>query len=250
MNLLLAFVIFTTITFNIGMAESSPEPIVGQILEDHPAELAGLEPGDRILSINGDNVSSWKELTNAIHELPERNIELSWERQAQVYTDSILTTKSKRFIDDEIKEIGMIGIAPVFIENKAGLVQSLSQGFDQTIFWFDMTVKSLGMIITGSASLKDIGGPIIIAKMAGETAKAGIWNWLNFMAIISINLAFLNILPIPGLDGGHMFFTTIEGVFRREIPTKIKIGIQQFGILILLTLMVIVIYNDVTRLIN
>ena len=106
------------------------------------------------------------------------------------------------------------------------------------------------MIISGSAAIDDIGGPIMIAKMAGESAKAGIWNWLNLMAIISINLAFLNILPIPGLDGGHIFFTSIEGIIRRELPLKLKLGIQQFGMLILFSIMILVIYNDVTRLFN
>ena len=113
-----------------------------------------------------------------------------------------------------------------------------------------MTVKSLSMIVTGSASLDDIGGPIMIAKMAGESAKAGIWNWLNLMAIISINLAFLNILPIPGLDGGHIFFTTIEGIIRRDLPLRLKLGIQQVGMLMLLSLMILVIYNDIARLFN
>jgi len=250
MNTLLAIVIFSAITFNLGLSDSSTEPVIGQLLQNHPADSAGLIIGDKILSINEIPVSSWQELTNAIHNLPDQKIKMRWERNAQIFTDSIHTIKTRRLIDNEIKDIGMIGIAPVIIEKEAGLLQSIQNGVEQTVYWFKMTITSLGMIFSGSASIKDIGGPIIIAKMAGETAKAGIWNWLNFMAIISINLAFLNVLPIPGLDGGHMFFTIIEGIFRREIPPRIKMGIQQFGMLILLILMVIVIYNDVTRIIN
>ena len=103
------------------------------------------------------------------------------------------------------------------------------------------------MLVTGAATMKDIGGPIFIAQMAGETARAGIGPLLFLMAMISINLAVINILPIPGLDGGHLLVIVIESIIRRPLSVKVKIAIQKVGMAFLLTLMVFVIYNDIHR---
>ena len=131
---------------------------------------------------------------------------------------------------------------------KATFFESISSGFNQTVYWFKMIVKSLSMIGSGEASMKDIGGPIIIAQLAGQSARAGMIALLSFTAIISINLAFINILPIPGLDGGHILLVSLEGIARRNFSLKVRMAIQQIGMAILLLLIVIVIYNDLTRL--
>ena len=250
MNMILAFIIFTLITINLGIGNVSNSSVVGNTIPNYPSEKIGIEKGDKIIAINEVSISNWDELTSIIHNKPNEKIFITWERNNSIFSDSITTIASEKLVEDEIKEIGMIGISPVVTQNKVSLIESIFEGYNKTIYWFTMTAKSLSMIITGSASLNDIGGPIMIAKMAGESAKAGIWTWLNLMAVISINLAFLNLLPIPGLDGGHIFFTAIEGIIRRELPMKLKLGIQQFGMLMLLSLMILVIYNDVTRLFN
>jgi regulator of sigma E protease len=118
----------------------------------------------------------------------------------------------------------------------------------RTGFWFAVIVKSLKMIVTGEASMKDIGGPILIAQLAGQSAQAGIVALLSFTAIISVNLAFINILPVPGLDGGHILLLLIEGIARRKISVKARMIIQQAGMAMLLLLILVVIYNDITRL--
>jgi regulator of sigma E protease len=250
MNMILALFVFTLITFNLGIGNVSESSIIGNIIPDYPAEKIGLISNDEIIAINGVDVSTWDDLTSIIYKKPNEKINLTWKRNNLIFSDSINTISTEKLIGDEIIEIGMIGIAPVITQEQVSLVNSFSEGYKKTAYWFNMTMKSMKMIITGSASLDEIGGPIMIAKMAGESAKAGIWNWLNLMAIISINLAFLNILPIPGLDGGHIFFTAIEGIIRRELPIRLKLGIQQVGMLMLLSLMVLVIYNDITRLFN
>ena len=250
MNMLLAGIIFIFITLNLGMGEISTSSVIGNTIPNFPSEEIGLLAGDEIIEINGNHISDWNDLTSIIYEKPNEKIFLKWKRKNSILSDSVLTKSSEKLIDNEIIEVGMIGIGPVVTQKEASLSQAFSAGYDKTVYWFIMTAKSLSMIFTGAASLDDIGGPIMIAKMAGESAKAGIWNWLNLMAIISINLAFLNILPIPGLDGGHIFFTAIEGIIRRDLPLRLKLGVQQVGMLMLLTLMVLVIYNDISRLFN
>ena len=110
-----------------------------------------------------------------------------------------------------------------------------------------MIVRSLTMIATGGASMKEIGGPILIAQLAGESARAGMIALLSFTAIISINLAFINILPIPGLDGGHILLVTLEAITRRQFSLKVRMMIQQAGMAMLLLLIIVVIYNDLSR---
>ena len=110
-----------------------------------------------------------------------------------------------------------------------------------------MSVRSLTMIITGEASMKEIGGPILIAQLAGQSARAGMIALLSFTAIISINLAFINILPIPGLDGGHILLVTLEAITRRQFSLKVRMVIQQAGMAMLLLLIIVVIYNDLSR---
>ena len=103
------------------------------------------------------------------------------------------------------------------------------------------------MIASGEASMKEIGGPILIAQLAGESARAGMIALLSFTAIISINLAFINILPIPGLDGGHILLVTLEAITRRQFSLKVRMVIQQAGMAMLLLLIIVVIYNDLSR---
>ena len=114
----------------------------------------------------------------------------------------------------------------------------------------DLIFRNLKALLKGNVSLKDLAGPIMIAKIAGETASAGLDALLGLMAFISINLGFFNILPIPGLDGGHVVIALIEGIIRRDLPIKIKMGIQQAGLLILLILFITIMVNDIQRLIQ
>ena len=113
-----------------------------------------------------------------------------------------------------------------------------------------MIIESLRMLGSGDASVSDFGGPIMIAQLAGQTAEAGIIPFLTFMALLSVNLAFLNILPIPGLDGGHIFIHLIEATIRRPLTLKTRIAIQQIGMAFILILMVTIIFQDITRLFN
>ena len=128
------------------------------------------------------------------------------------------------------------------------LIESINMGAEATIRGFGMAILTIKMLTSGQASMKELGGPIMIAQLAGQTAKAGWIPFLTLMALISCNIAFINILPIPGLDGGHIFMTLIEGIIRRPLTIKMRLAIQQVGMLFILMLMITVIVNDIGRL--
>ncbi len=247
MNLLLAVLLFTVITLVVGVGEADPSTMVGEVMADYPAETAGIEQGAMITVVNGQAVSTWAEMTQIIHSQPNTALEISWEKDGVSYTDSLTSVSSTSFVDGELKDQGMIGIAPFVIVHDATISEALQKGVEQTGFWLAVTFFSVKELITGGASLKDIGGPVAIAKMTGEAARVGLLSLMGLMAIISVNLALLNILPIPGLDGGHIIVSLIEGISRRKLPVKVKLGILQAGLLFLMALFAIVLYNDLTR---
>jgi len=128
------------------------------------------------------------------------------------------------------------------------LFESAEIGFNESVNAVNLFIASLAQIFNGTLSFKEsVGGPIMIAQQAGQQAEMGIASFLNFIAMLSVTLAVINILPLPALDGGHLVFVLIEAIFRREVSPKVKIAIQQVGVILLLLLMVFVIYNDFTR---
>ena len=163
---------------------------------------------------------------------------------------TLTTVSTPQLIGDELVYQGMIGIVPVIHHNDATVIESLSHGSLKTYQILDITYRSLLALLKGNVSIKELAGPIMIAKIAGETASAGFSALLGLMAFISVNLGFINILPIPGLDGGHVFIALLEGVIRRELPIKVKMGIQQAGLIILLILFITIMINDIQRLIQ
>ena len=142
----------------------------------------------------------------------------------------------------------MIGIAPELFYEPIGIIRASQLGVASTVGGLGLVVLSIKLLISGQASVGDLGGPILIAQIAGETARAGIISLFGFMAIISCNLAFINFLPIPGLDGGHVFIILAESILRRKFTLKTRMIIQQIGMAFLLLLMATVMINDIGRL--
>ena len=247
MNILLAVVFFTGITLHTGLAEVTDEPIVMDVTSGFPAKAAGIVSGDRILTVEGKPINKWTDLTTIVHAIPDQEITVTWEHKQQKLT-AVLKTRTGSIPDGYgMKEVGLIGATGGYEIRGAGLGESFVNGIGQTSYWFGMIVRSLTMIASGEASMKEIGGPILIAQLAGESARAGMIALLSFTAIISINLAFINILPIPGLDGGHILLVTLEAITRRQFPLKVRMVIQQAGMAMLLLLIIVVIYNDLSR---
>ena len=250
MNTLLAVIVFSLLGFYNGTPKTNDEPIVFELQENMPAEKAGLLPGDRIVSINSEGINTWGDMTKVIHSNPNNLLSFKIKRGVEVLDFDIKTSEYAVPSKSAIDTIGIIGIAPEVYYEDISFTKAFSNGLNQTISSFGLIIYSLQMLGSGAASISDLGGPIMIAQLAGQTAEAGITPFLTFMALLSVNLAFLNILPVPGLDGGHIFIHLIEAVLRRPLKIKTRIVIQQIGMALLLMLMVTVIMQDITRLFN
>jgi len=249
-NMLLAVVIFTFLTLANGISEADTVAVAGSVSAGFPAEEAGIQPGDEIRAIDGIEVSTWEELTTLIHDRPDEELEVTWIHQGDLRQAIIKTRATEMLIDDEIKLIGLIGIGPKVNIRPAGFGEAWISGCTATWRWFVLTYKSLGMIITGKAGLRDIGGPIFIAQLAGQSAQSGFSALLGLLAIISVNLAFINVLPIPALDGGHIAIVLVETVRRKPLSLRARLAVQQFGVMVLLALIAVIFYNDIMRLFN
>nr|MCS5634405.1 RIP metalloprotease RseP [Candidatus Neomarinimicrobiota bacterium] len=248
MNILLAFIIFTGVVRNQGVPSPKDDPVIHSLINDMPAKKMGLLPGDRILSVDDVQISTWTELSTTIHAMPNTPITLTYQRDGVEYKQSITTSFQIQPINGRLDTLGAIGIAPEFTYRPIGFLKATQIGAVSTVGALGLVVLSIRLLISGEASISDLGGPILIAQIAGETARAGLVSLLTFMAIISCNLAFINFLPIPGLDGGHVFIILTESLFRRKFTLKTRMIIQQVGMAFLLLLMATVMINDIGRL--
>tara|TARA_A100001037_G_scaffold258953_1_gene246453 strand:+ start:4193 stop:5368 length:1176 start_codon:yes stop_codon:yes gene_type:complete len=248
MNILLAFVIFTSLAWYQGVPTSENKPIIYSVEEDSPAEKAKLLSGDKIIKVNDYNINTWSDLSSTIQKKPNQSINVTFLRNGKESSIDIYTTFRVFPVDGKLDTLGMIGIAPEFIYEPIGLIKASQLGAVSTMGGLGLVVLSIKLLISGQASVGDLGGPILIAQIAGETARAGLISLFGFMAIISCNLAFINFLPVPGLDGGHVFIILAESILRRKFTLKTRMIIQQIGMAFLLLLMATVMINDIGRL--
>lgn len=226
-------------------------PEVGEVMKGSRAEKAGLKRGDRVIEVEGTALKTWQNMTTLIHASPEKPLKFKIQRGEQVM-DMTITPKKESYKtpDGEEMAIGLIGIKPAgndFIK-KYGLSESVSLGLKRTWDISELTVLSMVKLIQRIIPSSTIGGPIMIFQMAGEQASQGALNFFTFMAVISINLGILNLLPIPILDGGHILFLGIEAIRRRPLSDKVVMIAQKAGLVFLLTLMALAFYNDIVRL--
>ena len=217
-------------------------PVVGDVIKDYPANQVGIQTGDRIVSVNNQPVTTWNDLTDIIHKIPEQEATIKWERNGEILSSTVTPVK------EPTEGTGRIGISFLTVSRDVGLFHSFYMGTQYSINLTRLVYQSLKSVITGKESFKNaFGGPIVIAKMAGESARSGAGNLFIFMAFLSLNLGFLNLLTIHVLDGGHLVFILIEAIIRRPVPDKTKIVVQQIGMALLLAFMVFVIINDIRR---
>jgi len=226
------------------------EAKVGDVTPSMPAGKLGLQRGDQIVEIAGQPVHNWEEMTQVIRAHPGEEISIKWKRDGQLLSGTITPQKfEEKDAQGKMLTVGKIGVGYYYELHKVGLLASLQDGVVKTFDLINLNMKSIAWIITGTKSASEIiGGPIMIAKMAGDAAQAG-WQYLWYLiAALSAVLAFFNVLPIPGLDGGHLFFILLEGVMGKPLPIKVRLKIQQVGVAILLTLLVFIVYIDLKRL--
>ena len=230
--------------------------VIGGLQPDGAALAAGLEIGDRVVSVDGVAVETWRDWVLLVRASPDKTLSLVVERNAQTIPLA-LTPGTRDNGNGEV--IGFVGAWETLSFEEAQKarvtvsyppVESFIRGIQRTWEMSVLTLRMLKKLIIGEASLENISGPISIAQFAGQSASVGIDHYLNFIALISISLAVLNLLPIPMLDGGHLLFYAYEVVFRRPLPERAQLLGQQIGILLLAGLMALAFYNDIWRLLQ
>lgn len=248
-NFVFAFLVFFLVFWAMGQISLTNE--IGEVKKGYPAEQAGLRAGDKIVQIAGKPISGWKELPETIRRHPQQPIPLVFERGGRRLETTVTPIKSpvKNIFGEEVQE-AVIGITPAgkMITHDLSWFEALRDGGLQTWNISKMTVLSLVMLIQRRLPLETLGGPIFIAQLAGQQAQEGWVNLIFFTALLSINLGILNLLPIPILDGGHIFFFLVEAILRRPLSVKTREVAQQVGMSVLILLMVFVFYNDLARL--
>jgi regulator of sigma E protease len=222
-------------------------PVVGEVLPDGPASGAGIATGDRVLSVDGTPVMYWDEIVALVRASPEKTLSLVLERDGAP-VEMTVTPQSRT--DESGATVGFLGFRaqPLTRDVAYGPVESLTRAVSETWAKTKLMLDLLKKMVVGLVSTKNLSGPITIAKVAGDSARYGLKPFLEVLALLSISLGVLNLLPIPILDGGHVLFCLTEVVIRRPIPERVQaIGVQ-IGLFIVSGLMVLAFYNDLTRL--
>jgi regulator of sigma E protease len=224
-----------------GIRPNFTEPVISEVFLNKPADKAGLKSNDVILTINSNRIFSNEDVVNVIRANPSKEVKLQIKRADEIKTISVTPSSE-----------GLIGISisssyngPI-LQVKSGLFEAFPKGVNQAFIVTSFAARSIYQIAAGKAEFsKSMGGPIKIAQMAKSSADSGFLMFLRFIGLLSMSLALINILPFPPLDGGHLVFLTYEAVFRRELPSKVRIVIQQTGFILVLVLMAFILYNDV-----
>jgi regulator of sigma E protease len=227
-------------------------PIIGEIVPESPAQKAGLQVGDLILSVNGKSFDDWMFIVDYVRERPNAKLSLNIKRKNQLMTLSILTGSQ----ENNGKLEGYLGVRSQKVDwpshwlrlERQTPILALGTAFKQTVDLTETTFILMGRLFTGKLSLNSISGPVGIAQGAGDSGRGGLVSYLLFLALVSISLGALNLLPIPMLDGGHLLYYLLEAIRRKPLSEGVKsVGIY-LGLLLLVALMFIALTNDISRL--
>jgi regulator of sigma E protease len=228
----------------LGLAPLNSYVYLNSVETLKPAGKSGLKEGDTIITINGETIKALSQFVSIVSSSKEKPVSITYKRKTD--TCSLSVTPDAQ---------GLIGVGlseyfygPI-IHRTYDVFEAMGFGWNETISSVDMFFNTFRQIFKGNISAKQsLGGPILIAKSASQRAEMGLASFLHFVALLSITLAVVNILPIPALDGGHLLFIIIEAIIRREVPIKAKMFVQQIGLGIIILLMVFMFYNDIARL--
>ena len=249
MNLILTFFIFVLIGNLQGdtILESN-DTVIDYVVPEQSAELAGIINGDKILSINNIEVETWNDAVINIEQFPNKTIPITVERSGEIlFLEASLSSRPNLSSGRVDQQVGALGVSKSQVPVELNVQESIVYGFNETKWAMTLMTSSLKMIFQGNVSRDEVGSVIMIGDMAGQAAQAGLVPFLFLMALISVNLAYINILPIPGLDGGHIALILVEVLMGRKLSVKARIRIQSVGMFILLSLMVFLILNDIIR---
>ncbi|MBL8540751.1 MAG: RIP metalloprotease RseP [Betaproteobacteria bacterium] len=242
----------------VGLTRFQPQlpPKIGQVLSGRPAERAGFKPGDEIIAIDGIAIRHWEEVVRAVSEAPDETLEIEVRRPNGV-EDVVKVVPDA--VTENGRRIGRVGFAPLVdpktmedlrTEVRYGFFEGFTRAVARTWEMSVFSLQMMGKMILGDVSLKNLSGPLTIADYAGQSAQMGWVPYLSFLALVSVSLGVLNLLPIPLLDGGHLMYYIAEIIKGRPVSERaLEMG-QHVGIALLFTLMAFAIYNDITRLLG
>jgi regulator of sigma E protease len=249
MNYILALVLFTSIFLYGQPIVDTEHLIVGTVEKGDPAYKAGLKDGDQIIGVDGKMVTVFDSVRVAINKKILAPVHLTWLRGTDTMQADITTRlETQPNMTGGLDSIGVIGFSQKILRHESyGFTESIKRGFVTThvIVW--ETVKFIQKLVSGQVSPKLLGGPIFIAQQSGKEAHKGVSSLIFFMALLSVNLAVLNVLPIPVLDGGHLLFLVIEKFRGTPLSMKARAIAQQIGIVFLFGVILLVTYNDILR---
>jgi len=233
--------------YYLGVEEAPP--LVTSVMQNSPAAKAGLQTGDHVVSLDGQTIHTWSQMTGIVKESPNRQLQVAVLREGQRISLSVTPTAEKAMVNGQSVDIGKIGISGPgrSIMRSSTPLLSLYDGIGATWGWTELTVIGLYKMIVGDISSKNIGGPLTIANISGEAASQGAASVVFLIAILSINLGVLNLLPIPILDGGHLLFFLIEGILRKPLGERQREIAQQAGLVLLVGVMIFAFWNDLER---
>ena len=224
-------------------------PVVNEVVPGKPAAAAGFREGDRVLSIDGTLIHTWTQMTSLVKDNPGKTLQVDVLRDGHRVSLSVTPVAESTTVNGQTVQIGKIGIAGPdrSLMRSTTPLAAIYNGLEATWKWTELTVVGLYKMIVGDISSKNIGGPLTIAKISGEAAAQGPANVIFLIALLSINLGVLNLLPIPILDGGHLLFFLIEGILRKPLGERQRELAQQVGLVLLVGVMIFAFWNDLER---
>lgn len=234
--------------YTIGVEETPP--LVTSVMHGLPAATAGFQAGDRVVAIEGQPIYTWLQMTTIVRDNPAKPLQMEILRNGQRIPLSVTPSAEKATVNGQSIEVGKIGISGPgrSLMHANNPLQAVYQGLDATWGWTELTAIGLYKMVVGDISSKNIGGPLTIANISGEAASQGASSVVFLIAILSINLGVLNLLPIPILDGGHLLFFLIEGILRKPLGDRQREIAQQVGLVLLVGVMIFAFWNDIERL--
>lgn len=254
-NLLLAymvFVVFLSLKLPVIIPDLSiMSTTIEDVMEDSPAMKAGLKEDDTVVEVNGVPVKDWHEMAEFFTNNPGTELSLRVKRNEELIEVKVIPEPTEIEIEEGKKVVvGRIGISKklnVHTVESDNILQAFIKGVEGVYRWSVLVLQVVGKLVTGDLSTKQVGGPILIVDAAAKAAAVGIFAYFNFIAIISINLAILNLLPIPVLDGGHLMFLSIEAIRRKPLSERVLAVANRVGMALIIMLIVFVFYNDIMR---
>ncbi|MEA2083578.1 MAG: RIP metalloprotease RseP [Thermodesulfobacteriota bacterium] len=248
-NLFFAFILYSQIFMITGLPQVVPGTRIGPVATDSPAGEAGLKENDIILSVDGEDTIEWEDLSRLIRKSNGNSIVLNVRREGEIFeiTGEPKVEDVKNLFGEVVDTKPLLGIAPAMEYEKVSFCRAIVVGAEHTYGMIYLTVIGIVKLIQRVIPASELGGPILIAKMAGQQMESGWINFEYFLALISVNLGIINLFPIPVLDGGHLVFLSLEAIRRRPLSREMQEKCVSVGLILLITLMTFVFYNDITR---